>query len=92
MIPYLDQFDRILEKYGAGKIEALIHFAASETDIDYVVFGVDTKEQLQQDIGAFNHKNISKECISEIKNTFVSIEKSIIFPSLWAQQKAGTKI
>ncbi|MCI8918183.1 MAG: aldo/keto reductase [Eubacterium sp.] len=89
VIPYLEKFDRILERHGAGKAEALIHFAASEADIDYVVFGVDTKEQLQQDIDAYHNKKITSECIAEIKDTFVSIEKSIIFPSLWAQQKAG---
>lgn len=87
IIPYLDKFDELLKKYSIDKVAALIHFVKQEKDIDYLVFGVDTKEQLLQDIDTFNHDSVPEELIEELKKEFVNIEKSIIFPSLWSNGK-----
>lgn len=87
VIPYLDKFDELLKKYSIDKVAALIHFVKQEKDIDYLVFGVDTKEQLLQDIDTFNHDSVPEELIEELKKEFVNIEKSIIFPSLWSNGK-----
>ena len=87
VIPYLEQLEQLLEKYSMDIVEALIGFVISEQDIDYLVFGVDSREQLLQDIRAYQKNNVPKELIQEIKGTFTNIEKSIIFPSLWANGK-----
>ena len=80
----MDQFEKLLDKYSVNKVDALIQFVGQEREIDYLVFGVDTKEQLLQDIGVHRGKSIPKELIEELKEAFVDIEKSIIFPSLWS--------
>lgn len=87
VVPYLDKFDKLLEKYSVNRIAALLHFVKFEKGIDYLVFGVDTKEQLIQDINAFNHDLVPEELIKELKKEFTHIEKSIIFPSLWSNGK-----
>lgn len=87
VIPYLDKFDKLLNKYSVNKTVALMQFVQWEKDIDYLVFGVDTKEQLLQDLEAFGNHNIPEKFMNEVKETFVSIEKSIIFPSLWSNGK-----
>jgi len=87
VIPYLDKFDILLKKYSLNKTAALIQFVKWEKEIDYLVFGVDTKEQLLQDIEMFRNDNIPEAFIKEVKQTFINIEKSIIFPSLWSNGK-----
>lgn len=83
VIPYMEKFEKILNKYSVNKVDALIQFVRQEREIDYLVFGVDIKEQLLQDIGVYQGRSIPKELIGELKETFVDIEKSVIFPSLW---------
>ncbi len=87
VIPYLDKFEKLLNKYSIDKTVALIQFVHQEKDIDYLVFGVDTKEQLLQDIEAYENRSIPEQFMTEAKQTFINIEKSIIFPSLWSNGK-----
>lgn len=87
VIPYLDKFEKLLSKYSVEKTAALIQFVKWEKDIDYLVFGVDTKKQLLQDIEIFHNHNMPEVFMKELKKTFVNIEKSIIFPSLWSNGK-----
>lgn len=86
-IPHLDVMDRILEKYQVDKISAILHFVAREAEIDYLVFGVETKEQLIQDIDRFHHGRVPEECIKELKELIHNVDETIIFPSLWSNGK-----
>lgn len=86
-VPWLDKFERLLDKYSIDKATALIQFVKQEKDIDYLVFGVDTREQLLQDIDIFRNRDVPEQLIKELKEVFVNIEKSIIFPSLWSNGK-----
>lgn len=83
-VPYLKKFNKLLEKYSVNKVAALEQFVLNEADIDYLVFGVDTKEQLLQDIDIFNNQGVPTEFIEEAKNIFGDVDKSVIFPSLWS--------
>lgn len=84
VIPYVEIFEKLLDNYSVNKVDALIQFVRQESEIDYLVFGVDTKEQLLQDISAYQGESLPKELIEELKKAFVDIEKSTIFPSLWS--------
>ena len=90
VLRYIDQFENLLDKYKLSKMEALIQFVKSEENIDYLVFGVDTRDQLLQDIQLFNNCDINYKFIKEVKDCFINIEKSIIFPSLWSNGKVPT--
>ena len=87
VIPYLEKFERLLQEYKVEKVDALIQFVLQEKGVDYLVFGVDTKEQLLQDIDVAKRVSVPAEFIEKLKETFVEIEKSIIFPSLWSNGK-----
>ncbi|MCI8299995.1 MAG: aldo/keto reductase [Lachnospiraceae bacterium] len=86
-VPCLLTFEKLLKKYNVKKTDALIHFVNHESNIDYLVFGVDTNAQLQQDLHSFQNPDIPQAFIAEAKSTFVNMNKSIIFPSLWADGK-----
>lgn len=85
--PYLDTINRILDKYNVSLAEMLINFVSYEKNIDYFVFGVDTKEQLLEDIKIFSDKKINEELIRELKASINDIDEGIIFPSLWSGGK-----
>lgn len=87
VVPCLDQFERLLDKYSVDKVAALIQFVKHEKDIDYLVFGVDTKEQLLQDMDIYRKQDVPERFITELKEAFANTEKNIIFPSLWSNGK-----
>lgn len=83
---YIKIYDEILEKYGMSRIEGALKFALGQPDIDYVVFGVDNKEQLVEDISISKTDINCMEFRAEIKEKLKNIEKNIIFPSLWSKK------
>jgi aryl-alcohol dehydrogenase-like predicted oxidoreductase len=84
---YLETFDSIITKYNYSRVEAALLFSLCNKGIDEVVFGVDTLEQLKQDCSiAKMDKDKFRDCLNELRNNFVKIEKSIIFPSLWKKE------
>lgn len=86
-VPYLKIMDRILNQHGVDKISAILQFVKTEQEIDYLVFGVETKKQLEEDIYKANATKIPKECIRELKKQISNVDSSIILPSLWANGK-----
>lgn len=87
VIPYIRIIDNILQKYNVSKIDALLHFVLQEHDVDYLVFGVDTKEQLEMNIASWHKESIPDDLIKQLMNAFGVVERSIIFPSLWSNGK-----
>jgi len=47
---YLKMYNDIINEYGISRLEGAIHFVYDNNNIDYLVFGVDNKEQLIEDI------------------------------------------
>lgn len=86
-VSYITTFERLLSEYQVDRVTALMQFVMWEKNIDYLVFGVDTKEQLLEDINRSQDSHVPKEFIDAVKNSFDEIEKSIIFPSLWSNGK-----
>lgn len=83
--PYLRFFEELLNRFKIGKVDLLLHFVKSVKEIDYLVFGVDNKEQLLEDTSSFQ-LNISLEnnLKKAIQDFFIKIDDSIILPSLWS--------
>ncbi len=85
---YLKVFDSIIKKYGYSRQEAALLFSLSHEGIDGVVFGVDSKEQLKEDIEiAQRGINEFLPCHEELKHNFKNLKHNIIFPSLWEKNK-----
>jgi len=83
---YLRQFDDIINKYNISRVEAAFLFSCAHSGIDHVVFGVDNIGQLQEDIYISRKDLDFAECRKELSRCFQTIEKSIIFPSLWVRK------
>ena len=82
--PYLAEFVQIVKRHRLDRAEACLQFSAAHEGIDRVVFGVDNLGQLDEDLAAVE-KSPAGSCRQELQQCFVSMEKEIIFPSLWAK-------
>ena len=76
----------IVNEHGFSLAEAALRFVL-KTDADYLVFGVDTLGQLQENLRSFDSKSDFSACRTALYNAFPEIDKSIIFPSLWKEKK-----
>ncbi|MCI8949017.1 MAG: aldo/keto reductase [Lachnospiraceae bacterium] len=86
--PYLEFFESLTKQYNKSKIELLIHYVKDLKEIDYLVFGVDNKNQLIEDMAVFNSDMIREENLfKEIKKIYNQVDNSIILPSLWSNGK-----
>ncbi len=79
---YLEQIKSILDKHNITMPECSVKFSLEEDFIDYLVFGVDNLEQLEENFAA-SRQNKLLTCKKELQGEFKNIPKSIIFPSLW---------
>lgn len=90
-LPYLEHFDRLVKQYRRDKVELLLQFVKALKGIDYLVFGVDNVQQLQEDIKAFETGTfIGDELLRELKDYYRQVDDSIILPSLWSNGKKRT--
>lgn len=81
--PLLKKLDEIIKEYSFSRVQAALLFSFKNKNVDHVVFGVDNMAQIKEDIEIVEKNIDCDECINELKNNFVNVEKSIIFPSLW---------
>lgn len=84
-VPYLETMEDILKQYKVDKISAILQFVKFEKDIDYLVFGVEQKEQLVEDLRKANQIDVPVECIERLKKEINNVAQAVIFPSLWAK-------
>ncbi len=88
-VPYLEKIEKILKQYEVDKISAILQFVKQEEHIDYLVFGVEKIEQLEEDIQKAGQADVPEECLQQLKKEINNVAQSIIFPSLWADGKKG---
>lgn len=81
--PYLEKFNDITNNYGYSRSEAAFLFSYCNPSIDKVVFGVETKQQLEFNLKIVSESDGFKGCYDELYNRFNKIERKIIVPSLW---------
>lgn len=80
---YFRDLDEIINRHGLTRLQAALMFSLNNDGIDFTVFGVDNIDQLAQNIILSEQSDSCRECVEELKNKFVGMEKNIIFPSLW---------
>ncbi|QQG46243.1 MAG: aldo/keto reductase [Candidatus Niyogibacteria bacterium] len=84
---YLREFNNIIKKHGFTRAEAALLFSHKNPAIDYVVFGVDNIEQLEENLRIIRDSKNFDACAKELRDKFTDIKKSIIFPSLWKSRQ-----
>lgn len=87
--PQLEQFIEISRRNGLTQTEASLHFADAMCHADRIVVGVDTKKQLEQNIGIMKtYTPASNESwLAEMQATFKDLNRGAINPSLWSKIK-----
>lgn len=89
----IESIDRIVEHYGYSRIEACMLFSLSASFVDYVVYGVETYEQMMEDLSVQSDVEAFYECRNALIETAKQLrDNSIIFPSLWDERKKGTHV
>lgn len=82
-IPHLRKFNEIIGKHGYSKAEAALLFCYCHPQIDKIVFGVETKQQLQDNLHILKKADGFIACYSQLAESFNYVERNIIVPSLW---------
>lgn len=85
--PYLEQFIAIAERHHMIQTEAALHFVDAECRGDHIVFGVDTLEQLREDIAFMQTSSpvANDGWIAEMRTAFKDLNRGAINPSLWSK-------
>lgn len=77
------EFQKIVAGYGFSPLEGAMLYSLSHPGIDYVVFGVDTVAQLQENIKIAAKLRGFAACYEKLYGTFKNVPREIIVPSLW---------
>lgn len=87
--PYLEKAKPILRKIAGicerehiNRVALAMQYVKREKGISHLVFGVDSLEQLKEDIEFFN-SDIDQGLLESIGKEFDGIEADIVMPSLW---------
>ena len=80
---YIEKFQNIARKYNFTPSEAALLFAYCHKKIDYVLFGVETIQQLEDNLQILDKADKFKNCHEELSGNFKNISRKIIVPSLW---------
>lgn len=83
LVPYINRFKELLAKYRLDRKHAIIKFILSQPYIDYMVFGVESKEQLEDILSERNTENLPEDFVDEIEQEFSNIPSNLILPIHW---------
>jgi aryl-alcohol dehydrogenase-like predicted oxidoreductase len=81
--PIIKRIDKICVDTGLSRVALAMAFVKHESAISHLVFGIDTIEQLKEDIEIFNAITLSASQIEDIGKEFQDIKTEIVMPSLW---------
>ena len=79
---YLIKFDDLCRKYNIDRLNAAVNYVSSNKYIDYIVFGTDNINQLQEYL-LIRDNVLPKEIIEDIKNNFKDVPEKLVNPTLW---------
>jgi len=80
--PIVSKIDALCARHGISRIALAMGFVKRQTAISHLVFGVDSLEQLKEDIAAFS-VDLDQDIVDDISNEFRDIAADIVMPSLW---------
>lgn len=83
MKPYISRLKQIIAQYGITRRHAVIKYVLSQDLIDYMVFGVEKKEQLMEIVDEKQADLLPQELIHEIQKNFYNISEKLILPIHW---------
>lgn len=81
---WIAKFHEIANGFDYAPVEAAFLYSLSHSGIDYVVFGVDTVEQLRSNL--FVQKKLSgfDNCFKALSEEFMDVPREVLVPNLWS--------
>lgn len=79
---YLREYRAICSRFDLTPLRAAVGFAVHHPGINYVVFGVDTQEQLKEYVSA-REERLPEEAVCQFERAFANVEEKLVNPSLW---------
>lgn len=86
IVPYIHEFHDMLQRYGLNKKHAVVKFVLSELRIDYMVFGVETVEQLEEILAEQESSSLPEGFVMEVEKKFSTISENLILPIHWRRK------
>ena len=80
--PIVRKIKRICDETGISRILLAMAYVKREQSVSHLVFGVDSLEQLKEDIRLFE-QDLPQELLDQIDREFAGIDAEIVMPSLW---------
>lgn len=80
--PILSKMDGLCREAGISRVELAFAYVKKMKGISHLVFGVDSIEQLKEDITLFRH-DVPEDFLNRIEEEFDNIPANIMMPSLW---------
>ncbi|MCR4325585.1 MAG: aldo/keto reductase [Patescibacteria group bacterium] len=81
----VERFQEIVARHNLSPAEAALIFARTRSRADYVVFGVESLSQLEEDIRSGSMKDDA--LARELEENFQDTSRGIVNPSLWSKAK-----
>jgi len=83
--PYVRKFQDICNKNEIGYFEGAVGYVLNHEDIDFLVFGVDNLNQLNDYISLYNDSKIL-DYRSIFSSVFENVDEKVIMPTLWNER------
>lgn len=84
--PYLIDFENLLREYQLDKISVLLNYVIYNSNIDYVIVGIDNAKQLQESISKLGVK-LPDSFLKKADQIFENVNEKVILPNLWGNDK-----
>ena len=80
--PIIRRIKGICEEHGVSRVQLAMQYVKREKGISHLVFGVDSLEQLKEDISFFD-TDLPDDMLYEVGKMFGGLDADIVMPSLW---------
>lgn len=80
--PIIRRMDEICQETGFGRAALAMAYVKREERVSHLVFGVDSLEQLKEDIWLFEG-HVPEEILRDLEQEFCGLDAGIVMPSLW---------
>ena len=87
LIPYIRKLSKLAEEAGMPLAELCVRYLCSMPEIDGVLTGVETQEQLEYNLKLAEKDVIPPDLRQKIEETVPELPEELIRPSLW--KKSG---
>lgn len=83
----LEKLKQISSNYDIDIKKLAFSFVKDIPEVDSMIIGVDTEEQLKNNIKQFNAPPLSEEIKRELSNSFYNMSEELINPTLWNRDR-----